>query len=375
VLHVRPSDKDDSEGVIVKEEQLILWNPEAKPRKKERTTMNEKLNAAKSASADEFYTDWTVIEQEVMEYYAFNPDVFRGKTILLPCDDPEWSNFTKFFALLFTQFGIKQIISTSYAKDGGRGKVFRLDADSTGDGVTDIDDLRWEYLDGDGDFRSTEVRALRDEADVVITNPPFSLFREFLAWIVAADKEFLILGNMNAITYKESFPLIRDGKMWLGPSIHSGDREFRIPEHYRTDSPSLREDEDGNRYVRVPAVRWFTNLDHGKRHEPLQLMTAADNLRFSPKMEGLSEYQRYDNYAAIEVPAVKCIPSDHDGVMGVPISFLDKHNPEQFQIIGIVERDPDSPVAPHRIDGHEKYDRTYLNGMRMYSRLFIRRVA
>ena len=217
-----------------------------------------------------------------------------------------------------------------------KGKIFVLDHDKNQNGVVDIDDLEWQYLDGDGDFRSDEVKKLRDEADVIITNPPFSLFREFLAWIVEKNKEFVIIGNMNAITYKEVFPLIKDNKIWLGESIHSGDREFGVPQSYPLEASGYRIDDMGNKYIRVKGVRWFTNIDHGRRHQPLQLMTMADNIKHSKHKEVQGqEYQKYDNYDAIEVPFTDAIPSDYDGVMGVPISFLDKYCPEQFEILGL----------------------------------------
>ncbi len=323
---------------------------------------NANLGAAKNAKNDEFYTQYADIQKEVNAYIEYNPDVFRGKTILLPCDDPEWSNFTKFFAQNFEFFGLKKLISTSYAIESKKyktdwqptlfetenpmynveksrinGKIFTLTHDTNANGRIDIDDLQWSYLEGDGDFRSKEVTALRDEADIIITNPPFSLFREFLAWLVAGQKDFLILGNINAITYKEVLPLIKNNKLWLGPSITCGDREFMIPPAYTTDSPSLRYDEVGNKYVRVPGVRWFTNLDHGRRHQPLQLMTMEDNLRFNKKLKGQTAYRIIDNYDALEVPFTETIPSDYSGVMGVPISFLDKYCPEQFKIIGITK--------------------------------------
>lgn len=210
-----------------------------------------------SRKNDEFYTQYHDIEVEMNAYLEYNPDVFRGKKILLPCDDPEWSNFTKYFAAKFDVLGLKKLISTSYAPEskkmflGGvfskyeqsspqfnadksktNGKIFILDSDITGDGHINIDDLQWDYLDGDGDFKSDEVTALRNEADIIITNPPFSLFRDFLAWITEADKQFIIIGNINAITYKETFPLIMTDKMWMGSTIHSGDREFEVPQEY-----------------------------------------------------------------------------------------------------------------------------------------------
>ncbi|MDY4625679.1 MAG: adenine-specific methyltransferase EcoRI family protein, partial [Prevotella sp.] len=178
------------------------------------------------------------------------------------------------------------------------------------------------------------------EADFIITNPPFSLFREFLKWIIDGGKQFSVIGNMNAITYKEVFPLLKDNKIWLGPSISSGDREFGVPKEYPLNAAGWRIDEEGKHFIRVKGVRWYTNIEHGKRHEPLPLMTMADNLKFSrhKDLRLRKEYQHYDNYDAIEVPYTDAIPSDYDGVMGVPISFLDKYCPEQFRLLGITDR-------------------------------------
>ena len=303
----------------------------------------DNLLEAKKAKNDEFYTQYADIQKEINAYLEYDPDVFRGKTILLPCDDPEWSNFTKFFAQNFENFGLKKLISTSYAveskiyKEGyipslfetqspnfdeqktrTRGKIFVLDHDTNNSGRIDIDDLQWEYLEGDGDFRSAEVRKLRDEADIIVTNPPFSLFREFIAWIMEGKKKFLILGNMNAITYKEIFPLIKENKIWLGTV--SGAKEYIKP--------------DGG-IQKMGNTYWFTNLEHGRRHQPLQLMTMEDNLKFSrhKDIKG-KEYQYYDNYDALEVPYTDAIPNDYENVMGVPVSFLDKYCPEQFVILG-----------------------------------------
>ena len=322
---------------------------------------NENLSKAKEAKNDEFYTQYHDIEKEISAYLEYNPDVFRGKTVLLPCDDPEWSNFTKYFAQNFETFGLKKLISTSYAPESKRykfgyvptlfeteaphfdadkskthGKIFVLDHDVTGDGIINFEDLEWQYLEGDGDFRSKEICKLRDEADFIITNPPFSLFREFLLWIMEAEKDFLIIGNMNAISYKEVFPLIKDNKVWYGCSISSGDREFGVPDEYPLTASGWRIDEQGKKYIRVKGVRWFTNLDHGRRHQFLPLMTMADNLKFSrhKELRGREDYIHYENYDAIEVPFTDAIPSDYEGVMGVPLSFLDKYCPEQFVIIG-----------------------------------------
>ena len=325
---------------------------------------NTNLGAAKAAKNDEFYTQYADIQKEVNAYLDYNPDTFRDKTVLLPCDDPEWSNFTRFFAQNFERLGLKRLISTSYAVESKKyknyqptlfetssawydvdktrikGKIFELTRDTNGNGRIDIDDLEWHYLEGDGDFRSKEVCKLRDEADIIVTNPPFSLFREFIAWIFEAEKQFLILGNKGNMSYKEVFPLLKANKVWFGPSITSGDREFMIPKDTITHSPSLRIDENGNKYLRVPGVHWFTNLEHGRRHEPLKLMTMKDNLRFSKHKDfKVRGYLKYENYDAIDVPYTDLIPADYNGTMGVPITFLDKYCPEQFIIIGQADGD------------------------------------
>lgn len=316
----------------------------------------EILSKAKKAKNDEFYTQYPDIEKEMNAYLEYNPNVFKGKTVLLPCDDPEWSNFTKYFAQKFEALGLKKLISTSYAplskpqgityqptlfefdspefdaeKTQTNGKIFTLTVDRSGDGVIDVNDLQWSYLEGSGDFLSDEIKALRDEADVIITNPPFSLFREFLAWIMEGQKEFVIVGNQNAITYKEVFPLIQENKVWLGKGFHRSMAHFYTP--YVTHSKWI--EQEGDHIVRVAGVQWFTNLEHGRRHEPLALMTEADNIKFSKHKEikGVG-YKTYDNLNAIEVPYSDSIPSDYDGVMGVPITFLTKYNPDQFELIG-----------------------------------------
>ena len=327
---------------------------------------NTNLANAKTAKNDEFYTQYADIQKEINAYLDYNPDVFRDKTVLLPCDDPEWSNFTKFFAQNFQLFGLKKLISTSYAPESKKykmpyqptlfetsqphfnadktktnGKIFVLERDITGDNRIDINDLEWQYLEGDGDFRSKEVTKLRDEADIIITNPPFSLFREFVAWLMDSGKLFVIIGNVNAISYKEVFPLIKDNKMWMGISISSGDREFGVPSTYPLEASGWRVDENGNKYIRVKGVRWFTNIDHGRRHEPLRLMTMNENFKHSKHKDirGRKDYIHYENYDAIEVPYTDAIPSDFDGAMGVPLTFLDKYCPEQFEIIGQTQGD------------------------------------
>lgn len=326
---------------------------------------NDNLRSAQYRKNDEFYTQFQDIATEMNAYLEYNPDVFRGKTILLPCDDPEWSNFTKYFAAKFDELGIKKLISTSYAPEskkmifGGlfseweqefpqfdanksktHGKIFVLNRDVTGDGRINIDDLEWCYLEGDGDFRSKEVSRLRDEADFIITNPPFSLFRQFLAWITEANKKFIIIGNVNAINYKEAFPLIMQNKMWLGVSSFNKGMYFFVPNDYVfTDTYKFEREKDGKKVMRVSSICWFTNIEHGRRHQPLPLMTMEDNLRYSKHKEirNRESYQHYENYDAIDVPFYDAIPSDYDGIMGVPVTFIDKYCPEQFEIVGITE--------------------------------------
>lgn len=352
-------------------------------------TDNSSLSAARNAKNDEFYTQYSDIETEMNAYIEYNPEVFKDKTVLLPCDDPEWSNFTKYFASNFTRLGIKKLISTSYAQGVANkqptlfelksplynpqqhdthGKLFTLTRDTDGNGTVDTDDIEFTgYLEGDGDFRSNEVKKLRDEADIIITNPPFSLFREFLAWILEADKQFVIIGNMNAITYKEVFPLLSDNKVWLGYSIHSGDRKFNVPDDYPLNAAGCGVDENGKKFIRVKGVRWFTNIDHGKRHEHLILDTMEHNLKFNKKLQkklekdyGKLEYPRYDNYDAIEVPFTECIPSDYDGVMGVPITFMDKYNPDQFDIVAFRKGEDGKDLVFTR-EREREYNHTFVS--------------
>ena len=371
---------------------------------------NSNLKEAKAAKNDEFYTQFHDIEVEMNAYLEYDPNVFRGKTVLLPCDDPEWSNFTRYFAAKFDELGLKKLISTSYAPDSKKyktpyqpslfeqdapqfdktktsvkGKIFILEKDKSGDGRINIDDLEWKYLDGDGDFRSKEVTKFRDEADFIITNPPFSLFREFLAWIIDGRKQFIIIGNMNCITYKEVFPLIMHNKVWLGVPFIGGNAYFRPAT--QNEYANGVYDENTN-LVKFRNCIWLTNVDHGRRHEPLPLMTMADNLRFSKHKEikGKSAYDRYDNYDAIEVPFTDAIPSDYEGVMGVPISFLDKYCPEQFEILGQTQGDSGKELGlrpyprelkklnPSLRDGQLYYME---NGIpqKPYARVLIRRIT
>ena len=324
---------------------------------------NNSLGSAKVNKNDEFYTQYSDIEAEMNAYVEYNPDVFRDKTILLPCDDPEWSNFTKYFASNFERFGLKKLISTSYAKSAGsqqltmfeaesplydvdkhdtHGKLFSLTRDTDGSGRIDTDDIEFSgYLEGDGDFRSAEVCRLRDEADIIITNPPFSQFSDFLAWIITAKKKFIIMGNKNAISYKDVFPLIKDNKMWVGYTPLNGGRWMILPKGIDVVSTKAKDDGNGNMILNVAGVCWFSNIEHGKRHQDILLDTMEHNLKYNKKLikrleqdYGMSTYPHYDNYDALEVPIVECIPSDYDGVMGVPRTFLGSYNPEQFEIVG-----------------------------------------
>ncbi|MCI6518714.1 MAG: adenine-specific methyltransferase EcoRI family protein [Prevotellaceae bacterium] len=308
---------------------------------------NKNLNSARKAKKDEFYTQISDIEKELQHYWAH----FRGKTVLCNCDDPYESNFFKYFALNFNQLGLKKLICTCYNGSPVQGtelitffKEFNEEPkkvaykveitevkDMNGDGAVDLSDVKI-LLQNDknvmslletGDFRSKECVDLLKEADLVVTNPPFSLFREYLMLLINYNKEFVIIGNVNAISYKEVFPLIKSEKVWLGPSITSGDRKFNVPDDYPLNAAGCGIDQDGKRFIKVKGVRWFTNLDHKKRHEKLDLVC-----KYSPE-----EYPHYDNYDAIEVSKTANIPCDYEGIMGVPITFLDKYNPEQFEIV------------------------------------------
>lgn len=413
---------------------------------------NNNLTSAKKARNDEFYTQYEDIQKEVQAYIDYNPDVFRGKVVYLNCDDPYESNFFKFFANKFNTYGIKKLIATSYfnspvagtelqssllpdmpdkeislvkksapqtnmtTEDGKtKGRVIEITevSDENGDGIYDLEDIKkiiqanggGKPLKGDddfppGDFRSKECVELLKQADIVVTNPPFSLFREYVAQLFEYDKKFLIIGNMNAITYKEIFPKIKENKMWLGVTRSGvGSMWFKIPESM-PQKTGQRYDENGQRYQTVGSSAWFTNLDHGKRHQKLQLMTMAENKKFNKKVINSDMcYKKYDNYDAIEVSFVDTIPCDYDGVMGVPITFLGKYNPDQFEILGatesegkgfsnglwdektrvsqpVIERERESireSLSAIRIPNQEKYDRPYVEGKRLYFRILIKR--
>jgi len=324
---------------------------------------NKNLTNAKRAKNDEFYTQYSDIQKEIEAYLDYNPDVFRDKVVYCNCDDPFESNFFRYFVLNFNKLGLKQLITTSYkpspvantqlglfgddktlTKLRGRPKVtankFIINevGDINGDGEFNLKDVakqlkankhnEWTPLDGDGDFRSDECVSLLKQSDIVVTNPPFSLFREYLKQLMDYNKRFVIIGNMNAIPNKDVFPLIINNKIWLGAGKNDGRNVwYQVPDSYK----NFHKEEDGKKYAFVAGTIWFTNLDHGRRHQSLPLMTKTEVIKFGTK----KPFEKYDNYNAIEVSLVKYIPSDYFGVMGVPISFLSKHSPDQFEIVGL----------------------------------------
>jgi len=296
------------------------------------TVKNRNLHQAKSSKKDEFYTQLSDIEHELKHYKQH----FKGKVVYCNCDDPRVSNFFHYFSYNFEKLGLKKLITTCYKNqnmdlfsrnDSERAIYLKYEGDKNGSNVPDPEEIGINHLKGDGDFRSKETISLLKQADIVVTNPPFSLFREYVAQLIEYEKQFLIIGNVNAITYKEVFYLIKENRVWLGPSIRSGDREFGVPDDYPLSAAGYRIDDEGKKFIRVKGVRWFTNLDYKERHEDLILYKT-----YIPE-----NYPTYDNYDAIEVSKTKDVPVDYDGVMGVPITFLDKHNPEQFEIVGITK--------------------------------------
>jgi len=364
---------------------------------------NKNLTNAKRAKNDEFYTQFGDIQKEIEAYLEYNPDVFRDKAVYCNCDDPYESNFFRYFVLNFNKLGLKQLITTSYkpspvantqlslfgddetlTKSKGRPKItankFIINevGDIDGDGEFNLKDVakqlkenkhnEWTPLEDDGDFRSPECVKLFKQSDIVITNPPFSLFREYVKQLFDYNKKFVIIGSMNAITYKEIFPLIKDNKMWLGNGFQGGNAYFFTP-NTRDFASGVYDKKTG--LVKFRNVCWFTNFDHGRRHQPLPLMTMEENLKYSKHKEikGKKAYDKYDNYNAIEVPFTDSIPSDYDGVMGVPISFLDKYSPEQFEIIGMAE-DNGRGFSGGIWDG--KNPHCVINGQNKFKRIFIK---
>ncbi|MCK9428196.1 MAG: DNA methyltransferase [Candidatus Methanofastidiosa archaeon] len=364
---------------------------------------NKNLSKAKKRKNDEFYTQYSDIQKEIQAYLEHNSDVFRDQVVYCNCDDPFESNFFQYFALNFNKLRLRQLITTSYkpspvantqlqlfgndktlVKAKVRSKItankFIINEveDINKDGEFNLKDVaiqlkrnkqnEWAPLKGNGDFHSSEAIELLKQADIVVTNPPFSLFREYVAQLIEYEKKFLIIGNMNAITYKEIFPLLKENKVWLG--VNNGPKIYEAPRAFNQKNTFI--DKDGKRYAKMGNTGWFTNLDHGRRHKPLPLMTMIENIKFNKKLKG-QKYQKYDNYNAIEVPFTGAIPSDYDGVMGVPITFLDKYSPEQFEILGS-DYNIKEGLLPELINlkWSGKIDRGYVNNKRLYTRIFIK---
>ncbi len=372
---------------------------------------NKNLANAKKAKNDEFYTQFSDIQKEIESYLEYDPNTFKGKVVYSNCDDPFESNFFRYFVLNFNRLGLKKLISTSYKpspiansqlglfgddktlpESKGRPKVtankFIINevGDVDGDGSFTLEDIakqlranknnEWTPLEGDGDFRSYECVELLKQSDIVVTNPPFSLFREYITQLFEHDKKFLIIGNLNAIKYTEVFPRIKNNKVWLGNNarVNGGAMFYEIPEAVANldQVREIRTDEKGKKvYItRVQGVRWFTNLDHGRLHQKIPLMTEADVIKFSTN----KPFEKYDNYDAIDISLVKNIPSDYDGMMGVPISFLDKYSPEQFEIIDLLNRYTLLDVEKTNEDVRARRSHTCnINGVPVYSRIVIKK--
>lgn len=293
---------------------------------------NSNLRTAASAKQDEFYTRLTDIEKEMSHY----KDFFKGKVVYCNCDDARESNFFKYFSKNFEFLGLKKLITTGY-KVEGKGVVLVYEGDKNGNHKVEDNEIVVRQLEGSGDFRSEECIEFLKEADVVVTNPPFSLFREYIKQLMDYGKKFLVIGSMNAITYKEIFPYIKNNELWLG---NQNVKEFR--------SPNGEIKKFGN-------ILWYTNIQHKKRNTPIDLYKRYSN-----------EYPKYDNYDAIEVSKVSDIPMDYDGVMGVPITFLDKYCPEQFEIVGLDRYVENNPHYGHRFT---------INGKETYARVLIKKVC
>lgn len=328
---------------------------------------NKNLHQAKNNKKDEFYTQLSDIENELRHY----KDHFKDKVVYCNCDDPRVSNFFHYFSYNFEHLGLKKLIATCFKNqdadlfsENQSDKAIYLEytGDKNGNKIPDIEEIGIQELKGDGDFRSPESIELLKQADIVVTNPPFSLFREYVAQLIEYDKKFVIIGNLNSITYKDIFKLIKLDKLWFGQSIKSGDREFMVPDDYALNAAGSRIDENGNKYIRVKGVRWFTNLDYNERHQDLILYKKYSD----------EEYPKYDNYDAINVNKTKDIPMDYEGHMGVPITFLDKYNPEQFEILGLsASAGYNNEIVGIPFKGL-KDARPLINGQNTYARIFIK---
>lgn len=331
------------------------------------------IDKAKEAKKDEFYTQLEDINNELRHYREH----FRGKTVLCNCDDPRVSNFFTYFAYNFEFLGLKKLITTCYknkdmdlfSQNKSEQAVYLIyEGDKNGNHIPAAEEIGVKPLKGDGDFRSEECIELLKQADIVVTNPPFSLFREYVAQLIKYDKKFLIIGNVNALSYKEIFPLIKNNQLWIGASIHSGDRKFWVPDNYELNASGCGIDDNGKKFIRVKGVRWFTNLDYKERHEDIILYKS-----YSPE-----DYPHYINYDAIEVSKTELIPMDYDGVMGVPITFMDKYNPEQFEIIGFNLDCAKMDIIKNRLGKLNGGPAFYIENTdgelkRVYSRILIRR--
>ncbi len=349
---------------------------------------NARLNNAFIVKKDEFYTQYEDVEKEMLNHQ----EQLKGKAILCNCDDPFESAFFRFFVIHFNSIGLASLTSTCYAESSLAGLEYPLEGRSNAykavvkkvpddslvrpDGSLDLESLfdmpenHLEHLSGNGDFRSDECKTLLQESDIVATNPPFSLFRDFIDMLKDHEKDFIILGNMNATTAKEIFPLFRDNKVWYGESIRSGDRKFFVPDSYPLNATGCGIDENGKRYIRVKGVRWFTNLNTSRSLQPLKLECTYNN----------NDYPKYENYNAIEVGRTQNIPVDYDGIMGVPITFLDKYDPSQFEIVMLANGNARTNVSPktltdvkYRLHPNDKGGVGIINGKRVYARIFIRR--
>lgn len=364
--------------------------PASGPRKTAGAPKNATLNQAFKAKKDEFFTQYEDIERELIHY----SEEFRGKHVLCNCDDPFESAFFRYFLLHFEELGLASLKSTCYVSSPLAGQEYPLESGNRPyftvvtripdeeivlpDGSLDLEAVfsmqsnSISWLEGDGDFRSSECITLLEESDIIVTNPPFSLFREYISQLVEYEKQFLILGNMNASTCREVFPLFRDNKVWYGESIRSGDRKFHVPDTYPLGASNCGIDETGRRFIRVKGVRWFTNLDNARRHEKLELTKL-----FNP-----TDYPRFDNYDAIEVRRTMDIPKDYDGLMGVPITFLDRYNPSQFEIVMLANGNARTNVPAETLKSvgyvlnpEDKGGVGMINGQRSYARILLRRVA
>lgn len=316
---------------------------------------NANLHAAKTAKNDEFYTQLTDIEKEMAHY----KDFFKGKVVYCNCDDARESNFFKYFSLNFEHLGLKKLICTGYKADG-KGVVLTYEGDKNGNRKVDDEEIVVTELNGNGDFRSEECIEFLKESDVVVTNPPFSLFREYAAQLMEYGKKFIIIGNMNAITYKEIFPYIKSNELWLGASGFK-DMAFKVPSDYEEKTCRFWIDKNGQHWRSLGNGCWYTNVPHAKRNTPIDLF----------KKYNAEEYPKYDNYDAIEVSRVENVPTDYDGVMGVPITFLDKYCPTQFEIVGLMSGAKGKGLTNGN-DGRAKF---YINGKGVYARILIKRVS